>query len=281
MRLITSRQNETFRFLKALTEPHTRKKHRSFLLEGATFVAEALEGAETPVLLVALTHQFAETERGQKIVAAAQGRRVPVVVMEAALFDEIVPSETPQGVLAVLREPSTEGWTKLTFPLTAQVLVLESVQDPSNVGAIVRVADAAGAAAVFYTKGTADPYAPKAVRASAGSLLHLPVLPVSSVAGIVAWLKERSFQIVATVPEGGVNLFAAPFASKVAILVGNEARGLSAEARQVADLQVTIPMPGKAPSLNVAVATAVVLYELVRRSQRWTPNGSAPTSQQR
>ncbi len=278
MRLITSRQNETFKFLKALTEPHTRKKHRAFLLEGATFVAEALGETEPSVLLVALTPQFAETERGRRIITAAQQYRVPVVLLEAALFDEIVPSETPQGVVAVLREPSPERLAKLTFPSTAQVVVLESVQDPSNVGAIVRVADAAGAAAVFYTKGTADPYAPKAVRASAGSLLHLPALPVSSVTEIAAWLKERSFQIVATVTEGGVDLFEAPFAPKVAVLVGNEARGLSNEAKKVADLLVTIPMRGKAPSLNVAVATAVVLYELVRRSRNATLSGFASTS---
>ncbi len=267
MRFITSRQNEVYKFLKALAEPHTRRKHGAFLLEGATFVAEVLEQAAESVLLVALTPELAETERGKQILESAQRARVSVVLMAPALMDELAPSETPQGVLAAIRQPSRERLGQMKVPPTATVVVLEGVQDPSNVGAIIRVADAVGAVAVLYTKGTADPYSPKAVRASAGSILHLPVLPTASVTEAAEWLRENKFQLVATVPEGGINVFTADFSQRVAIIVGNEARGISLEARQRADLLVTIPMAGKAPSLNVAVATAVVLYELFRRTQ--------------
>jgi RNA methyltransferase, TrmH family len=203
LRLITSRQNEIYRFLKALTEPHTRKKHKAFLLEGATFVAEALEDEAWAVLMVALTPEFSETERGQRIISEAQRKRVQVVLMAPALFEEISGTETPQGVIAAVRQPQAERLERLKIPTVATALVLEGLQDPSNVGAVVRVADAVGALAVLYTKGTADPYAPKAVRASAGSLLHVPVVPVNSVSEAVNWLKANEFQIVGTVPEGG------------------------------------------------------------------------------
>jgi RNA methyltransferase, TrmH family len=265
LRLITSRQNEIYRFLKALTEPHTRKKHKAFLLEGATFVAEALEDEAWAVLMVALTPEFSETERGQSIISEAQRKRVQVVLMAPALFEEISGTETPQGVIAAVRQPQAERLERLKIPTVATALVLEGLQDPSNVGAVVRVADAVGALAVLYTKGTADPYAPKAVRASAGSLLHVPVVPVNSVSEAVNWLKANEFQIVGTVPEGGESVFEAEFGDRVAVLIGNEARGLSEEAKRSVDLSVTIPMVGKAESLNVAVAAGIVLYEILRR----------------
>jgi rRNA methylases len=151
--------------------------------------------------------------------------------------------------------------------------VLEGLQDPSNVGAVVRVADAVGHWQ-FLHKGTADPYAPKAVRASAGSLLHVPVVPVNSVSEAVNWLRANEFQIVGTVPEGGESVFEVKFGDRVAVLIGNEARGLSEEAKRLVDLSVTIPMVGKAESLNVAVAAGIVLYEILRR-RLTQPEGSA------
>ncbi len=265
LRLITSRQNEIYRFLKALTEPHTRKKHKAFLLEGATFVAEALEDEAWAVLMVALTPEFSETERGQSIISEAQRKRVQIVLMAPTLLEEISGTQTPQGVIAAVRQPQAERLERLKIPTVATALVLEGLQDPSNVGAVVRVADAVGALAVLYTKGTADPYAPKAVRASAGSLLHIPVVPVNSISEAVNWLKAKEFQIVGTVPEGGESVFEAKFGDRVAVLIGNEARGLSEEAKRSVDLSVTIPMVGKAESLNVAVAAGIVLYEILRR----------------
>lgn len=267
LRFITSRQNEIYKFMKALTEPHTRKKHGAFLVEGATFVEEALEDEDWAILTIVLTPEFAETERGKRIIAKAQQKRTPISLMSPSLLDEISASETPQGVLAAVKQPRTERLERLKIPPVATAVVLEGLQDPSNVGAVIRVADAVGALAVLYTKGTADPYAPKAVRASAGSLLHLPVVPVNSIEDAVKWLKTNEFQIVATVPKDGVNVFEAEFEERVAVLVGNEARGLSETAKRASDLSVTIPMVGKAESLNVAVATGVVLYEILRR--RW------------
>jgi TrmH family RNA methyltransferase len=265
LRLITSRQNENYRFFKALTEPHTRKKHGAFLLEGATFVTEVLEGEAWAALTVALTPEFAETERGKGIIEKAQRKRIPVVLIAPKLLDEIAPSETPQGVLVAVRQPRTEKLEPLKVPTFATAVVLEGLQDPSNVGAIIRVADAVGALAVLYTRGTTDPYAPKAVRASAGSLLHLPVVPVDSIDDAAEWLRRNKFQIVAAVPKGGASIFETEFNERVAVLVGNEARGLSETAKGSSDLLVTIPMLGKAESLNVAVATGVLLYEVLRR----------------
>jgi TrmH family RNA methyltransferase len=270
MRLVISRHNDVFKFLRALTEPQTRKKHRAFLLDGATFVAEALDDAPTLVRLVALTPSFAETERGRHIIAKAQSQGVPIVLMAPELLDELAPSETPQGVVAAIAQPTWERLERMTIPPFATFVILEGLQDPTNVGAILRTAAAVGAVAVLYTKGTADPFAPKTVRASAGSILRLPVLPISSVSEVQSWLKEQGVQLVATVPHGGTDCFDADYAPRVALVIGNEARGVSTETLQLADLKVSIPMESKVASLNAAVAAAVILYELFRRQRAMT-----------
>ncbi|MFA0731489.1 MAG: hypothetical protein LKKZDAJK_002253 [Candidatus Fervidibacter sp.] len=265
MRLITSRHNEVFKFLRSLTEPQTRKKQGAFLLDGATFVAEALNDVPTLVRLVVLTPSFAETERGRQIIAKADSQGVPIVLMAPELLDELAPSETPQGVLAAIAQPTWERWERMTIPSFATFVILEGVQDPTNVGAILRTAAAVGVAAVFYTKGTADPFSPKAVRASAGSILQLPVLPIFSVGEMHRRLKEQGVQLVATVPQGGIDCFDADYAHRVALVIGNEARGVSTETLQLADLKVSVPMQSKVASLNAAVAAAIILYELFRR----------------
>ncbi len=265
MRQVISRHNDTFKFLKALTEPASRRKHRAFLLEGTTFVAEALRETPALVRLVVLTPEVVSSERGQHLLALAQQRKVPVVVMAAELFAELSATETPQGVLAVLAQPDWANWQQWALPERCIMVVLESLQDPTNVGAILRTAAAVGVAAVFYTKGTADPFSPKAVRASAGSILQLPVLPIPSVGEMHRWLKEQGVQLVATVPQGGTDCFDADYAPRVALVIGNEARGVSAETLQLADLKVSVPMESKVASLNAAVAAAVILYELFRR----------------
>jgi TrmH family RNA methyltransferase len=267
MKFIRSKQNETFKFLKSLIEPRTRKKQKAFLLEGATFVRELLQEAENnnwKILYLVLTSEIAETEKGKVFIKKAEELRIPVILLSEELFKIISPSATPQGIIAVIKQKEEE---EIEFSsLKKIVLILEALQDPSNVGAIIRVADAAGVSAIFYTKGTTDPYSPKAVRSSAGSILHLPVLQVSSLEDIVFKLKNNNFTILGSVAEGGKNLFEINFPKKIAIIVGNEARGISQQAKKLADLLITIPMFGKAQSLNVAVATGIILYQILSKN---------------
>lgn len=269
LRHITSRNNASYKFLKALMEPHTRKKRGAFLVEGATIVIEAIDEGRWEIELVALTPEFAETPKGRRLIEKARRRDITTVLMAPALFDEVTTSETPQGVVAAVKQPRWERITSLQPPNQCPIILLEALQDPTNVGAIIRIADAVGAFAVLYTKGTADPYAPKTVRASAGSILHVPTILVQNFTDVYPWLIGHGFQIVATVPKDGQNCFTASLNDRVAFIVGNEARGVSDEVLRLADLSVTIPMPGKANSLNVAVATGILLYEWLRRQKGW------------
>lgn len=177
---------------------------------------------------------------------------------------------SPQGVVAVARIPQGDPAEILTElpaegPLT--VVILEEIRDPGNVGTLIRTADAAGADAVLLSSGSTDPYAPKAVRASVGSVLHLPVITGVDLATLLPALQAAQIQRVATSGYAEQSLFTAPLAERIAWIMGNEAHGLYADTADAADLAVHIPLHGGAESLNVTTAAAVCLFESVRRRE--------------
>ncbi len=263
-KIIKSKENKIFKFLKSLINSHTRKKQKAFLLEGFVFVKEAIQN-NAPVILIGIGEELEKTEKAKEIIKLAKSKNILVYIFSDNLIKEISYTEAPQGIISAIKQPEKFKKEEVFQAKANTILILESIQDPSNVGAIIRVADAAGVKAIFYTKGTADPYTPKAVRSSAGSILHLPVLPVESIKEIILQLKKENFQIIGTVAENGINLFEVNFSDKVALILGNEAKGLSKEAKNLADKNLTIPVFGKAQSLNVAVATGIILYEILHQ----------------
>ncbi|WP_028841610.1 TrmH family RNA methyltransferase [Thermodesulfobacterium hveragerdense] len=262
MKTISSRSNPTFKFLKALKEIKGRKEHQAFLVEGVSFVRELLAQEKNKVLWVVF-------ERGglkklKPLLKQAEEAKISILVLEDPLFKELVVSDTPQGVLAVVKFPIFEDLSERLGKTPCCVVVLEEIQDPSNVGAIIRTAAAVGVACVFYTKGTADPFSPKAVRASAGAVLHVPVIKFERLTELAEDLKKRGFGLTATVVKGGEELFSFSFPPKTALVFGNEAKGLSKEGMEVSDYRLTIPIVGKVESLNVAVSAGILLYQWLK-----------------
>lgn len=264
LRYIESPQNETFKFLKGLCDAKKRRDSKSFLLEGVTLVKEVLREGKFRVKFVVFSEDFEDVEN---LSERARERGIPILVLKKGLFREISLLETPQGVLAVVELPifDFEEFEKKLKEEVGCVVVLEEVQDPQNVGAIVRIVDAISGIAVYYTLGTADPFSPRAVRASAGSVLNVPLIKVENVLELLESLKFLGFKVVATVVEGGKSVFKTVLPRKSVVVVGNEAKGITSKILEKADYQITIPMLGKAQSLNVAVATGVVLYEWAKQ----------------
>ncbi len=217
---------------------------------------EALR-AEVPVeqLLVAAEP---ETPRLAAVLSAARGRGIPIVDVAAHVLAAVSEVETPQGVVAVVRRPPAALEPLLARP-DLLLLLVDRVQDPGNLGTMIRTADAAGASAVVLLPGTVDPQNAKVVRATMGSLFHLPVVEWPG-ERVRAALRERGVRLVATDAAGAVDFRDADYRRPLAIAVGNEGEGLSPEWRAVADVVVRIPIAGAAESLNVAVAAALVLY---------------------
>jgi TrmH family RNA methyltransferase len=225
-----------------------------FLAEGPQAVREAL--AVGAALEVFATAKFDDWR------ASAQASIWHSV--DDAVVADIADAVTPQGIVA---RCSSVVRTLDALPADARLVAVGiDVRDPGNAGSIIRAADAAGADAVVFAGESVDPLNPKAVRATVGSLFHLPVIVDRDLIGVVAALRERHVNLLAADGGGDTDLFDADLAQPTAWLFGNEARGLGTSA-DVADLRVAIPIYGRAESLNLATAAAVCLY-MSARAQR-------------
>jgi len=196
-------------------------------------------------------------------LCAAVGESIPVYVLDAKTFDSIATTVTPQAALAVV------DWHAATIDDLlfdhGPAIVLDGVADPGNVGTIVRVADAAGACAVFAGPRTADVTAPKVVRSAAGALLRVPVVTEMTTAAAIAALRARSVRCVGAVARGGISYDEFDWSGPVALVMGSEAHGIDGTVDALLDAEVSIDMAAGAESLNVAVASAVLAFEIRRR----------------
>jgi RNA methyltransferase, TrmH family len=257
-----------------------RQRERAFLAEGPQAVAEAFHcGARITDLFVTV---HARTRHGD-LVAAIAAAGIPVHVVSGEVMDALAQTVTPQGLLAVcgfvdvpLAEVAQRAMAAqrdkpaLGAPRAEPALValLANVRDPGNAGTVLRTADAAGAHAVVFADASVDPYNGKCVRASAGSLFHLPVVAGARLEDTVVTLREAGLRIVAADGRAGRSLddpeVQARLAGPTAWMFGNEAWGLPPELVALADEPVAVPIYGRAESLNLAAAAAVCLYASAR-----------------
>jgi TrmH family RNA methyltransferase len=259
--VITSPSNPAVRAARKLARPSGRARlGGQFLLEGPEGIREALAAGQVPATVLA-TERAAARHAGTLNTARAAGARLLLVA--EPLLTGLAPTTTPQGLVAVM-PGVTRGLDGL--PATPRlVCVLAEVRDPGNAGTVIRSADAFGADAVAFTNGSVDPQSPKAARAAAGSLFHLPVVAGVPWPDLRAALRERRLRLVGADPHAPATIDAAPLDRPLAVILGNEAHGLPDAVRDDLDLSVRVPLAGRAESLNLAAAAAVLLYETARR----------------
>jgi len=241
--------------LSLLEKRKTREKEGKFVVEGEKLIYEAGEN------LLYLLY-----ERKLPVVAWAEGKGIPAYKVSKKVFALITSVETPQGVLAVVKKLEVGLKDALKGPDPLIIGCIE-IQDPGNLGTIIRSADAAGAAGVLLSKGTVDLYNQKVIRSSMGSIFHLPIIEMGEAEEEAKKLKVKGLKLIAADPAGRKEYWAADYRGAAAILIGNEGAGLSNSVLKICDEVVNIPMPGKAESLNAAMAASIILYEALR--QRW------------
>jgi len=270
---------------RRLTKRAFRQRERAFLAEGPQAVAEAFSsGARVSDLFVTV----AARSRHSDLVTAMAGAGIGVHTVSGEVMDELAQTVTPQGLLAVcgfIDVPLTELVPKApqgrpvaaatqAAPVLSLVAILANVRDPGNAGTVLRTADAAGAHAVVFADASVDPYNGKCVRASAGSLFHLPVVAGARLEDAVVTMREAGLRIVAADGRTGRSLdepgVQARLAEPTAWMFGNEAWGLPPELVALADEPIAVPIYGRAESLNLAAAAAVCLYASAR-AQRVHP----------
>jgi RNA methyltransferase, TrmH family len=278
MNLITSRDNKWLKLFRAALRGSGPKSGEPIGVEGPKLIEDALRsGLEAEALLVS------ESAEGQaETILRAAGdtesgiSRSHILRVTDKLFQSVAGTETPQGVAALFRQRSWNledvlrgpGGIREAPPLA---IVLAEIQDPGNVGTIVRSAEAFGATGLVSTRGTADPWSPKALRASAGAALRLPVLRGMAIPVLLAQLRIAGLKIYATSAapadisaQTGISTEAG-LREPAAIFIGNEGVGLPAEVRRAADATITIPIRANIESLNAAVAASIVLYEAAKQ----------------
>lgn len=247
------------RAVAKLSKRAARQETGLFLLEGPQAAREALAFAPETVLEVYATPSA--LEKHTDVRDAAEDAGIDLQYTTEAVLDAMADTVTPQGIVAVARQSPTA----LKDVLAAGprlVAICEEVRDPGNLGTIIRAADAAGADAVILTGRTVDPYNPKVVRSTTGSLFHLPVVVDLELADVVERMHETGLRVVAADVQGEDFLASRELLSEpTAWLFGNEARGLEDEALARADLALRLPIYGRAESLNLATAASVCLYE--------------------
>ena len=187
--------------------------------------------------------------------------------MSAEVFSALSATKTPQGILAVL-ERETHSLPELLAQRNGAFLVLETIQDPGNLGTMLRAGEGAGLTGILADRNTADLFNPKVVRSTMGSIFRVPFVETEDLPGSVRAMKEAGIRVFAADLDGREDYDRASYLSPSAFLIGNEARGLSDELLRLADERVRIPMLGRTESLNAAVASAVLLYELARQRRR-------------
>ncbi len=232
----------------------------AFVLEGETLLGEALDAgvALEAVFVAPLGSALAEVER-----AAAAGVRV--YDLAPGVLEQVARTVTPQPVLAIARnnDVALDEIAGATL-----VVVCVDVRDPGNAGSVLRSAEAAGAGAVVFCRGSVDVFNPKTVRSSAGSLFHVPVVSGGDPVEVLQRLGEWGFGRVATVSRGGTAYDEVDLGGRVAVIVGNEANGLPPSLDGYVDVHATIPMAGRAESLNVGVAAALMCFEALRQRRQ-------------
>jgi TrmH family RNA methyltransferase len=256
---IESPANPAVKETMALVRKRTAKTGGPFLIESPHLLEEAMRSGRTLIRRVFALPEFLEP---RNLLDSFAGSGVELIEAGEKVIKRLSSTDTPQGLVA-LAEMADIPFTSL--PFKGLTIVLDNVQDPGNVGTIIRTAHAFGAGAVVLLPGSCDAFNPKALRASAGSVFHIPVAR-AELAELLPVLAEKDVRVTVTEPRNGVPLGEANLTHPIALCLGSEAHGISFKLRKAADLSLTIPIPGGAESLNVAQAAAICLWEMTKSS---------------
>lgn len=255
MVFIESKDNPLFKETKKLKERKNRLKEKKYIVEGFRLVQEGFK-AKCQIDYIIISED--NDEKLNYYLKDYLGN-AKVYIMKNSLFCQLTSTEQPQGIIAVLKIPDSINEIYGEF-----YLLCDRVQDPGNLGTIIRTAHAAGASGVILTKGTVDIYNDKTIRSTMGSIFYLPIIHDNDLS-FLRELRNKGFKLVATSLEESKDFFKEDLSGKIILSVGNEGNGISDEIFSLADKKVKIPMPGGAESLNVAVATSIILFEKVRQ----------------
>ena len=273
MQRISSKDNSLIKHIKRLKEKKYRDEYGEFIVEGLKLINEAIqENADIRQIVVCDGCDNSEMIESHLKYEMA---RLDFIYVPQNIFKMISDVENPQGVLAVIgkikndnnqeKDEIEEAEHTSNINLNEDIiLALDDIQDPGNLGTILRTADSVGLKQILVSKGTADAYNPKVVRSTMGAIFRVNVIECENLKETLKELQSKDYKVMTTSLKAKKSIYEVDYKKKI-IVIGNEANGVSKEILNLADEKVIIPMLGKTESLNASVATGVILYEYVRQ----------------
>ncbi len=254
MTIITSRQNPLCQLARSLRQTKYRRKHQQFLIEGENAINSAI-AANWELVAILVVPEYAQELK--QLLTAHHYDATIFHQVQAEVLQSVCDAQSAPKVAAIATLKSTfseELWQRAKV-----LLVLDGVSDPGNLGTLLRAADASGADGILLTGNCADPYSPKVIRSSAGSIFHCPV-EILDTQTLLSKSQEYQFELVAANAHDGINCFEFSWPQKYFLVLGNEKHGISPELLEASTYKITIPIKGRAESLNVAMAGTVLLF---------------------
>ena len=263
--MISSSANAQIKHLeKLMKSSRERAKEGLYVCEGIKMFLEVLEQPDALVKAY-VSESFLRQEVFQKKI---QGRlTVPWETVSDSVFDRAADTVTPQGILGLVRQPEYD-LKRILAAGDRNLLMLEDLRDPGNLGTIVRTAEAAGIGGIILSKGSADIFSPKVIRATMGAIYRIPFVYAGDFQEVLSMLAGKGITVYAAHLAGSIWYDEADYTKRCAILIGNEANGLSEASASLAGCRIRIPMEGRTESLNAAVAAAVLMYEAFRQRRK-------------
>ncbi len=267
---ISSAANPLVKRLRALGDRRTRRREQAFVVEGVAPVWQAVEAGARVEVLVCCTDLLGDSPAVAMVnEQAAMGVRVADLTRE--LFERVSGRDGPSGLAAIVAS-STLAAHDMRVAAGGFLVAAHEMSNPGNLGTVIRTAEALGADGLLLVGDSADPFSPQAVKASMGSLFHLPIALLPDLGSFFDWAEDTGARTVSSSARAGTDLADADLSGPVVLLLGAERTGLPTEAIDRSGLAVAIPMHGRATSLNVAVAAGILMYETSR--QRRTSTGT-------
>jgi TrmH family RNA methyltransferase len=253
---ITSINNPVVKEINALKTRKGRWTKGLYLVEGYKMITEAIRESGLIVKLI-INSDFIDAPETASLISGMEAK-TDAIITNSKLFSRLSAMDSPQGVMALIKMKIK---TIKEFPGKGRFLFLDGLQDPGNCGTIIRSADAFGFNGLVIGPGSVDPFNPKAVQASMGSILRSSLYFTHDGASDLEKLKAKGYKVASTSMEGSVVLKEYEFTDRDIVIIGNEGCGISKEIFDICDQRITIPMPGKAESLNAGVADSLIMYE--------------------
>ena len=257
--IITSKDNETIKHIRKLKEKKYRDEFGEYIVEGVKLINEAIaEKLDVKTIVICDNCNKTETINQNLMYEVA---KYSCIYVDEKVFNTITEVQNPQGILAVVGKKNKQEEINYNEDV---IVILDDIQDPGNLGTILRTIDSANLSQVIISKKSGDVYNPKVIRSTMGAIFRINVIESHNLSETIKNLKKHKFTIISTSLDTDKTIYDIQY-KKVAIVIGNEANGVSKEIQEISDSKIKIPMLGKTESLNASVATGIVLYEYVRQ----------------